>query len=641
MTTKFRVDRDCLDAELKDLTTWATVKTDGWTEAKRVRFEKFEGAIGKYLAGACVKDICLEFGMSRQELHRALRRCLREHADGRIYGWRGLIHYARQKAYVRTKPVTPHSRAKKGGDTGAFTQFLERNPDIEEGIKKRFYKELGDEGVNEPRIPLTAILNWLMDACKRKGLTARDYPLCTESLGRTALWRYLNVLIERDTQRAVNARFGKDAARRWRRTGHGPATVKATRPYQRIEFDGHRMDASCIVLIPHLLGGYVKRHLQRLWLLVIIDAFTRAILGYHVSLNFEYTADDVLLCVKNALTPWTPKEITIPGLSYAQNAGFPSAITNLRWVTFEEFSYDNAKSNLAQRVVQKIATVAGCSINPGPVESPERRPLIERVFQTLEEAGYHRFPSTTGSSPNDPRRSNPKKAAEAFEITLDHVMEICELVITRYNATPHSGIGFHSPLDLMTLFAEDKTRLCNAIPDERQHNLGLLDVEFTRTVRGNVEKGRRPYISCEGARYRNDVLARNVDLIGTKLTLIMNPDDARSVTAYLPSGAEFGVLTANSFWGITPHTLETRKAILTLQKKRVLYLSENQDPVTAYLKYLAGANNNKANTHAYAKAHNYLRRQQGQTRKPAPSEADVETSSTNSDTRHKPRTITY
>jgi hypothetical protein len=623
------------------LAKWPTVKTDGWTETKRLRFEKFEAAIRKYLAGARVNETCLEFEICRQELHRGLRRCLQEHPDGRIYGWRGLIHYARQKSYVRTKPVTPHPRTKKGGDTGAFTQFLQRNPDIEEGIQKRFYKELGDETVAEPRIPLTAILIWLIAACKRKGLTARDYPLSTQSLGRTALWRYIKRLVALDTQKAADARFGKDAARRWRRTGHGPATVKATRAFQRIEFDGHRVDASCTVLMPHILGGYVKRHLHRLWLLVIMDAFTRAILGYHISLNFEYTADDVLLCVKNALTPWKPREITIPGLSYAKDAGFPSGIKNLRWVTFEEFAYDNAKSNLAQRVIQKIATVAGCSINPGPIESPERRALIERLFQTLEEAGYHRFPSTTGARPDDPRRTNPQKAAEEFEITVDHLMEIAELVITRYNATPHSGIGMHSPLDLMKLLAEDDNRLCNTIPEERHHNLGLLNVEFTRKVSGNVEKGRRPYVTCEGARYRNDVLARNVDLIGTKLTLIMDPDDPRSVTAFLPDGAEFGTLTGNSFWGITPHTLEMRKAILTLQKKRLLYLSDNQDPVTEYLKYLASASQNKRNTQAYAKARNHLKRQEHRKMKSEPPEADVKTPSSDCDGPHTPRAITY
>jgi len=641
MTTKFRIDRDCLDAELKDLTTWATVKHDGWTEAKRVRFEKFEGAIRKYFAGACVKDVCLELGISRQELHRALRRCLQEHADGRIYGWRGLIHYARQKSYVRTIPVTPHPRARKGGDTGAFGQFLDRNPDLEEGIQKRFYKEMGDEMVDEPRIPLTAILTWLIAACKRKGLTGRDYPLCTQSMARTALWRYLRDLIARDTQKAADARFGKHSARRWRRTGHGPSTIKATRPFERIEFDGHRIDASCILLIPHILGGYVKRHLERFWLLAIIDVFTRAILGYHVSLNSEYTADDVLLCVKHALTPWTPKTITIPGLSYAKEAGFPSAIGNLSWVAFEEFSYDNAKANLARKVLNKITTATGASINPGPVETPERRPFIERFFQTLEEAGYHRTPSTTGANPNDPRRRNPKKAAETLEITSDHIREIAELVITRYNATPHSGLGNKSPLDVMTAFASNDNGLRNTIPEDRRHNLGLLDVEFTKTVRGNIAKGRRPYVDCEHARYRNDVLARNVDLIGTKLELVMDPEDARSVTAHLPNGAELGALTANNFWGITPHTLEMRKAIHILKKKRLLFLSDNQDPIPAYLRFLAESANNKKTTRAYARAQDYLRRQERSKKTLTPEKAESETPATESAAPARKRTLTY
>src|SRR5258707_4801411 len=100
MITKLRIDRDCLDSELKDLTKWPGVKTDGWTEQKRSRFEKFEGAIRKYFAGGRVKEICIEFEISRQELHRAIRPCLQEHADGRIYGWRGLLHYSRQKAYL-------------------------------------------------------------------------------------------------------------------------------------------------------------------------------------------------------------------------------------------------------------------------------------------------------------------------------------------------------------------------------------------------------------------------------------------------------------------------------------------------------------------------------------------------------------
>lgn len=626
MITKMRIHRDCLDPELKDLTKWPGVKPDGWTDQKRFRFEKLESAIRGYMSGLRVKDVCREFGISRQELHRNLRRCVTDHEDGRIWGWRGLIQYARQKPYVRTKRVNPHAHTKKGGDAGAFRQFLDRNPDLEEGIQKRFYKEMGDEMVDEPRIPLTAILIWLIAACKRKGLTARAYPLCTQSSARTALWRYCKYLIARDTQKAADARFGVHAGRRWRHTGHGPSTMKATRPFERVEFDGHRIDLSCILLIPHVLGGWVRRHLERLWLLVIIDVFTRAILGYHISLNSEYNADDVLLCVKHALTPWAPQTITIPGLSYAKDAGFPSGIRNLEWVAFEEVSYDNAKANLAQKVLNKITTAAGASINPGPIEMPERRGIIERFNLTLEEGGYHRVPSTTGGSPNDPRRRNSKKIAEELEIMSDHVREIAELVITRYNATPHSGLGHKSPLDVMTAFAADENGLRNTIPEDQRHKLGLLDIEFTKTIRGDVAAGRRPYVDCEHARYRNDVLARNVDLIGTKVQIVMDPEDPRSVTAYLPNGAELGVLTANKIWGIAPHTLEMRKAIHVLKKQRLLFLSDNEDPVPAYMKYLAEAANNKKNTQAYAKARDYLRRHQGskkRTRKKAKSETQM------------------
>jgi transposase InsO family protein len=605
MTSKFRFDRDTLDPEVKGLTTWPTVKTDEWDDAKRERFERFESAIRAYFAGGQVKEICSEFQVPRQEFHRRLQQCLAEHSDGRIYGWRGLIPYARRKPYDRTKPVKAHPASKTGGDAGAFSQLLDRYPDLEKGIQSRFYKEVGGETVHEPRIPLMAILKWFLDACKRNGFTAKDYPFCTQSLGRTALWRYLKRLVELEPQKAADAIYGKHAARRWRRTGHGPSTEKATRPFERIQCDGHRIDMRCTILVPHTHGGFVRLVLQRLWLLLIIDVFTRAVLGYHISLNHEYNAEDVLICVKNAITPWKPRTLTIPGFQYAKGAGLPSGIRELEWVLFDEFCYDNAKANLAKRVLNKIASVVGCAINPGPVETPESRAIIERFFETLEEASYHRSPSTTGSGPTDPRRNSPEKAAEGFEILLDHQFEITDLVIAKYNATPHSGIGYKSPLDLMQQFADDENSLMRTLPEDQRSKLGLLDVEFTRQIRGNVAEGRRPYINLEGARYRSDVLARSPELIKKKLKLIMDPDDARSVTAYLPNGAEFGVLTANGFWGIRPHTLEIRKAILSLKRERLIYFLENQDPMPVYLEYLAKAKKSKATARAQAKAQMY------------------------------------
>lgn len=602
MITNFKFDRDSLDPKLKDLATWPSVKTDAWSAKRRSLFERLEGAIRSYFGGGIVKEICQRYNISRQEFYRYLRRCLDTHRDGQIYGWRGIIPYARQKSYQRRKPAKSHQRS-TGGNSGAFNQLLDLYPDIAEGIQNRLLKELPEEAVHEPRIPLMAILKWFLNACKRKGLTAKDYPFCTNSLGRTALWKHLKTLMNLHPEKVIKSRYGKHAGRRWRSTGHGPSVEKVTRPFERVQFDGHRLDMNCVVLVPHTHGDLIELALGRLWLLAIVDVYSRTILGYHVSLNAEYNTEDVLQCAKSAIIPWKPRALSIPGLQYAYGGGLPSGvIPKLSWVLFDELCYDNAKANLAERAVNKITSVLGCAINPGPVESPERRGIIERVFALLEEAGFHRFPSTTGSHPQDPRRNHPQAQAERLRITLDHLLEIIDLVIARYNATPHSGIGYKSPLDVMQHFADDDNSLIRTLPEDQRGKLGLLDIEFTKTVRGDLKTGRRPYVDCEGARYRNDLLSRSPELIKTKLTLVMDPEDARLVTAYLPNGAELGVLVANSFWGIRPHTLEIRKAILSLKKKKLIYLTESQDPIPVYLDYLAGSKKGKSAARAHAKA---------------------------------------
>src|SRR5216683_3633580 len=195
MITTLRFDRDCLDPEVKDLATWPMVATDRWEDYKREMYERREKAIRAYFKGAVVKTICKENKIPRQELRRHVRRCLSSHPDGRIYGWRGIIPWERLKPYTRRAPVPLHSKYRMGGGAGALSQLFDRHPDIEQGVQNKYYKESGDEIVDEARIPLVAILKWFLDACKAKGLTAKDYPFCTQSLGRTAIWRYLRRLI--------------------------------------------------------------------------------------------------------------------------------------------------------------------------------------------------------------------------------------------------------------------------------------------------------------------------------------------------------------------------------------------------------------------------------------------------------------
>ena len=61
----------------------------------------------------------------------------------------------------------------------------------------------------------------------------------------------------------------------------------------------------------------------------------------------------------------------------------------------------------------------------------------------------------------------------------------------------------------------------------------------------------------------------------------------RQVRAFLPNGSELGFLKASGRWSQTKHSRKTRKAINSLIHRRILVLSEFDDPVQAYLRYLS------------------------------------------------------
>src|SRR5205085_5741477 len=211
-----------------------------------------------------------------------------------------------------------------GGSSGALTQLFIRFSFIQELVDALFLKKHRRDIIHESRIPLRSIHKRFLVACRQAGLTAKDYPFSAKHLGRWALWDYLHRLLNKELASGVVARHGKDAARKLNATGNGHSGETIMRPYQRVEFDAHRIDLFCSIVMPSPYGGFIERVIDRLWLLAIIDAATRAILGYYLSLNREYTANDVLLCIRNAIIPWKPRTLSIPELRYPDGGGMPS-----------------------------------------------------------------------------------------------------------------------------------------------------------------------------------------------------------------------------------------------------------------------------------------------------------------------------
>lgn len=188
--------------------------------------------------------------------------------------------------------------------------------------------------------------------------------------------------------------------------------------------------------------------MNRIWILSVIDVATRAVLGYHLCLNKEYSSDDVLMCIRNAIIPWKQRKLTINGLKYSSSANFISnAIPEASYGIWDEFCYDNAKANLAKIVQNKLVNLIGCSINTGPVAVPIRRPIIER-FSAL----WNRTVFIDYLRPLEViqkiLRGKPEENAVKYRISAEHLEELTDVLIAEYNGTPHEGNNNLSPLEV-------------------------------------------------------------------------------------------------------------------------------------------------------------------------------------------------
>lgn len=144
--------------------------------------------------------------------------------------------------------------------------------------------------------------------------------------------RYLNRLGYIHFGKAVS-RFGQDAETKARHTGEGEQNHPSTLlPYQKVQFDAHRIDGFFCVDIQTPEGDLVTKILERFWILTLIDVATRNILGYSISLSKEISASDVMQCVRNAVLPHNRIKLMIDGLQYHDVGG--STSTRARRDTF-------------------------------------------------------------------------------------------------------------------------------------------------------------------------------------------------------------------------------------------------------------------------------------------------------------------
>lgn len=591
-----------INPDLLDTSLWPTVLVDSLGPDHRNLFLKRKKAIDLYISKEMkVKDIESETGLRRDEIHRFVKRCLEKNKLGEVMGYRGLIPYKRLKDYNR-KSFPDNKEKESKNYTGSFGLLLDTYPTLKELIIDSYLNRKNSKyEIIDPVINIRNLHKKFINECRVLGIKMNEYPFNTKTLAIKSLERYVKELSKTHFVE-VAKRNGDQAAMVAKNTGIGNKNNPMfVRPLERVEFDGHRIDTSIAIIFKTPEGDEVVEVMNRIWILSIVDVATRAILGYHLCLNKEYSSHDVLMCIRNAIFPWKKKSLTIVGLNYSEKANFPTNfIPEASYGVWDEFCYDNAKANIAKIVKEKLVDLIDCSINMGPVAVPVRRPIIERFFRTLENNGFHRLPSTTGSNPQDPKRKNSEENAVKYRITAEHLEELTDVLIAEYNGTPHEGNNNLSPLEVFEQrVARGMTIL--QLPEERRNEMSFFSLEVTRRVNGSEKDGRRPYIFYEGVRYTNEVLNHSPHLINKTLNLLINTDDLRVIKAFLEDGSELGNLIATGKWGITPHDLRTRKAINKLKNNRIIHFTQYDDPIRVYQEYLEKeAQKNKTNRNKLA-----------------------------------------
>ena len=103
-----------------------------------------------------------------------------------------------------------------------------------------------------------------------------------------------------------------------------PSGAQQLRPFEETEHDGHNGDFYFVIKTHGRHGEWIYTTPMRMWLLILIDRASRAILGYAYRLgSTNYPAISVMRSFVHALTPWEPKVLTLPHLAYKEGAGFP------------------------------------------------------------------------------------------------------------------------------------------------------------------------------------------------------------------------------------------------------------------------------------------------------------------------------
>ncbi len=584
-----RLSFKTISPELRDTSKWRMVDTSGMSVDDAARFERLMPAVENYLRNGKLRAAADSAQLSADALLDQVNRCLKLHPDGGIVGWAALIRGLRLSGYKRMSPLPQGPNASRRGASGAFQRFLNENPSIKKILDDAIRTGIGHSKARSAFTPFKTIWRKFVEVVEAR-IPPDQYPRNQKSFARRSVERYARNTINNDAA-ALSLAVGK-AVKSAGQVGNGHWSFDLnTAPLDLVGVDAHHVDCFGMIEVEGPAGPQLIP-IERLWIYAVIDAESRAVCGYAASYRTEPTASQIELALDMATKPWQPLPLKMGNVRYKEGAGFPTGCVDGFVFAPAALRMDSAMQSFANRIVHRVRRRFGCALSWSAVGAWYHNDTIERFFGLLERFGLHRLPTSVGSGPTDPRRTDGATAAVKLKVTWQELLDLLDIAIAEYNAKAQSGLGHRSPLEVLRdHFDRSRQRFVprpQIPPTLLTPRLGV-EIE-THTVRGSCRAGnlKRPYVQLDKATYTNPALAAQFALIGRPIVLHVYEEDMRTVEAFLEDGTYLGLLSVREKgWRRTKHSRDLRKQINRMRDARELLDTRDGDYVEDFLEYLA------------------------------------------------------
>jgi putative transposase len=592
-----RTNRVLIPLHLRDLTKWSKLDTSVLSKTDREWYLKMKSAIEHYAAGTSMASIKDEFGVWESSLRRALNRCLAIDTDkGEIFGFTALRYGKRIANYKRKKSGGGEYRG-RGGHAGSFEMLLDKYPLIRSYIESEYLKdsktvrseflvEGGTSPMKEAKISLRNLHNNVLESLRKLGVKKDAYPLNTNDCGYRSLCKYCENIRNEGTIEVVRARAGREAASR-HNIGIGVSRLcRPLRPYNAMQMDYHKVDAASLIGVTNSTGHTMWFAVRRWHIGYLLEEKSGAVPGAYIALESNPSSDTALEIIDSALRP-DAFSSNDPRVRFTGDgkALVVQLMPELAYQAFSSLKVDNGWANTANDVVNNLMDTFGCCVGFGPVRSWARRDQIEKAFGEATQDSLQRLPSTYGSGPTDPRKSDPDGTAYKYRILLTDLVSLVFGTIRRRNLDDKTNLEGSSPIQVLKHALDNPNTgfFHQPLPIATQKDMRLMYAVTEKTVHGNFEKGIRPYVKQGGWTYTNTLLSVSYHLVGKELVLYTNRRLCRIVHAVIKdTGEELGQLVPFGKWADSDMTLTQRT-----QLAKAMYTQRNHkyrhDHVTQYM----------------------------------------------------------